>query len=272
MVNNDYYVYVYLDPRKFGEYKYGEYTFSNEPIYVGKGKNGRYKDHLQENQLNNNDNIIKQRKLKKILKEGLTPIIIFVKNNLSEVEALTLEKDVILKIGKIINKNGPLTNLTDGGGGVSGRLITDEFKAEQSERMRNYYSTNPIPDTTRLKISQNLLSKNMRRSAEMKKKISKANKGRVYSDEYLLRMKEIRKGPKLSHRKKYILTNPNNEVFEILGKEELINFINDNDLSVRKIISSVNKGVITSENIKIAKTAKTKNCVGWDVKKIMKDL
>ena len=38
---NDFYVYVWLDPRKPGEYKYGKYMFDHEPIYVGKGYKNR---------------------------------------------------------------------------------------------------------------------------------------------------------------------------------------------------------------------------------------
>ena len=107
-------------------------------------------------------------------------------------------------------------------------------------------------------------------SQETKDKISKANKDRVYCDEYLEHIRKIRKGPKLTHRKKYILINPNKIIFEFLGKKELVNFIHENDLSERKILTSINKGIITIDDVRITKNTeniKSKNCIGWELKK-----
>ena len=41
----EYYVYVYLDPRKSGKFKYAEMLFDFLPFYVGKGKGNRLYDH-----------------------------------------------------------------------------------------------------------------------------------------------------------------------------------------------------------------------------------
>ena len=48
---NNFYTYIYLDVRKPGVYKCGDYVWDYEPFYVGKGKGGRYLDHLKENRL-----------------------------------------------------------------------------------------------------------------------------------------------------------------------------------------------------------------------------
>lgn len=37
-------VYIFLDPRKPGDYNYDEYHFDFEPIYVGIGNKNRTKD------------------------------------------------------------------------------------------------------------------------------------------------------------------------------------------------------------------------------------
>ncbi len=274
-METNFYVYIYLDPRNKGEFIYSGYTFTHEPIYVGKGFGCRDKEHLRDSRLNSTKgNYLKQRKLKKIISVGLTPIIYRIYENLTEEESLIIERMLISKIGRIVSKTGPLTNLTDGGDGVSGRLISDGFRLNQSERMKEYYKNNRITEETREKISKILLDKKMVRSKETKLKISNANKNRVYSEEYLERMKEIRKGSKLTHRKKYILISPDNIIFECVGKEELVKFIHENELSERKILTSVNKGIITINDVRITKNTeniKTKNCIGWEAKKKIKN-
>ena len=120
---NEYYTYLYLDPRKSGEFIYDEFTFNYEPFYVGKGKDDRLKKHLGCYDNNN----LKNNKIKKIIKGGLSPIIIKVYENLSEKIAIEKEIYLIDKIGRSDKLIGPLTNLTDGGEGVSGYKFSQEF-------------------------------------------------------------------------------------------------------------------------------------------------
>lgn len=83
MENNDYYVYVYIDPRNFEEF------------YYGKGKGKRKFAHLKSN-----DNSEKSKRVKEILSLNLNPIIKVIASGLTEKEALLIESTLIWKLGK----------------------------------------------------------------------------------------------------------------------------------------------------------------------------
>lgn len=87
----DYYVYVYIDPRNFEEF------------YFGKGKGSRKLEHLKEE-----GDSEKVQRIKDIQKEGLEPIVKVVARNLSEKDALLIEATLIWKLGKT------LTNVSSG--------------------------------------------------------------------------------------------------------------------------------------------------------------
>lgn len=126
---NDYYIYIYLDPKKFGKYKYGEYEFEYEPFYVGKGKNKRYKNIVGGR---NEDfiNIINE-----IEKFGFEPIVVKLFKNLSEKQSFEIEEKLILEIGRIDLNTGSLINKTSGGQGSSGLKHSEE---ELKKRRKNF--------------------------------------------------------------------------------------------------------------------------------------
>lgn len=95
---NHNYVYIYLDPRKTGNFIYDDLKFDNEPFYVGKGSGRRYTSHLRR--LNCKQNTFKTNKIKKIIKEGLTPIIIKFYTGLTENDSYRIESELIKKIGR----------------------------------------------------------------------------------------------------------------------------------------------------------------------------
>src|SRR5690606_5904397 len=126
-MSNEYYVYIYLDARKCGEFKYGEYEFEYEPFYVGKGKNNKrrlihYRDAINDSIVINSH---KRNKINKIIVEGLKPIIDVLYSGLTEEVSFELEKELISEIGRCDLGTGPLTNKTEGGEGVSGRIISE---------------------------------------------------------------------------------------------------------------------------------------------------
>jgi hypothetical protein len=120
-----YYIYIYLNPLKPGKFNYQDLNFDFEPIYVGKGTGKRIHNHLTSCQNKNNKAGYRRlfyQKLRKIIKSGFSPIIITLKENLSEKEAFVLETELISKIGRRIMKEGPLCNNSKGGEGASGAI------------------------------------------------------------------------------------------------------------------------------------------------------
>jgi len=138
----EFYVYIYLDPRCRKLFTYGQYTFNYEPFYVGKGKNNQYETHLKEAQIQNTTtnhiiNISKLYKIKEILNENIEPIILKIKEKLSEKEAFKLESEIINIIGRTDKSLGPLLNQTDGGEGTTGFIYSDILKIKKSLIMKD---------------------------------------------------------------------------------------------------------------------------------------
>ena len=109
---NNIYLYIYLNPLKKGNYVYGDLSFDYEPFYVGIGVRDRYKSHLSKRSLSVKSH--KNRKIKKILKNNDTPIIIKLYEDLNKTLAYNREIEIIKLIGRYID-GGTLTNQTNGG-------------------------------------------------------------------------------------------------------------------------------------------------------------
>ena len=123
---NKYYIYIYLNPLKKGKYIYGKFQFDHEPFYIGKGKKFRYKEHLYPSRKLREKNHLKQNILNKIKTENKTPIIIKLYDNITEYSAFRLERYLINLIGRRDINKGTLSNMSDGGEGSSGTIMTYE--------------------------------------------------------------------------------------------------------------------------------------------------
>ncbi len=80
---NDYYVYVYIDPR------------NHEEFYYGKGSNSRKDAHLKDK-----SDSEKAKRIRDIQKERLDPTVRVIAQGLSEDQALLVEKTLLWKLGK----------------------------------------------------------------------------------------------------------------------------------------------------------------------------
>ena len=220
-----------LDPRKSGNYVYDKYRFNFEPFYIGKGKGYRIKQHLSPSRLKSPCR--KNSKLKKLISMGLYPIIIKIEQNLTEDEAFYIERRIISIIGRIDNGSGVLTNMTDGGEGVSGHIVSEETRAKMSSAQKGKVAWNKgvkyseetrqkmsitsiafgcggqlrgkkLSKEHREKISKGLMgkTKGVARSWTTKLKIGLANRGKRHSEETKRKISVAKRGMTLSEETK----------------------------------------------------------------------
>ena len=161
---NKYYVYVYL--REDGH--------PPSPYYVGKGKDKRFQARHGRKYTNNGYwNPPKEENIR------------FVKTNLTDAEAIELEKKLIKQYGRKDNNTGILRNFTDGGEGSSGRLV----KQETRELWTKQRTGRKLSKEQCKKISEALKGKNNPNfrcewTVENRKKLSESLKGRVFTEEH----------------------------------------------------------------------------------------
>jgi len=181
---NKYYTYVYLDTRKEGVYKYGEYEFSHEPFYVGKGSGKRYlfSTHKYNTYLMN--------KINKINIESTGTVIHFVSKSLSEQDAFDLEIKLISLIGRKDKKSGPLLNHTDGGDGMSGYKISQETqKKKEASFKKTINAEGYIDPRIGRKFSKEHIAKVIASNLKTKSGIGYINPslGRKHSKEHIVK-------------------------------------------------------------------------------------
>lgn len=107
---------------------------SDLPFYIGKGKEERHKEHFVGYMIETNKgNKHKINTIKKAQREGLEVVSEIILDNLTEAEAHVVEIEYIARYGRRDLGTGCLTNLTDGGEGMSGFVPSEEQRQRQSE-------------------------------------------------------------------------------------------------------------------------------------------
>jgi len=143
----DYYVYVYLDPNDPGDFEYGDLRFTFKPFYIGKGTKDRCYSGIRDK-----GRFYKVSKIKSILKTNKFPIITKIYENISNQEAMEIEKSSIKLIGRNDLGLGPLTNMTDGGDGGPGYLHKEAWKKILSKPVIQYdKKMNPLNEFNSIK-------------------------------------------------------------------------------------------------------------------------
>ena len=171
MQANRFYTYCYINP------------VTDKPFYVGKGCGNRMYSHLAEAKSTSMCNH-KLNTIRKILDDGYEPVIKVVLDNLTEEDAFELEEFLISEIGRRDLGDGPLVNLTDGGEGFSG--FVRDISGENNPNYGNTGEKSALWGRTH--------------SEESKRKMSDAQKGRVFTEEH----KQAMRKPKSEEGRKAI--------------------------------------------------------------------
>lgn len=155
-----FYVYIYLNPNKSGDFFYEGYHFEHEPFYVGKGSNKRAQEHLTIARTDRKTHHVRlKRQIQEILSTNNIPIIAIIKSNIvDENEALETEANLMNLIGTQDKLSGPLLNYKASKGGRKGRKGST-FKKKKS----------PIPKGTKLFLTEQQRTLRSERLTTLKK-------------------------------------------------------------------------------------------------------
>ena len=126
-----YYIYAYRTPIDIEISSMSKIIPQGEYFYIGKGKGRRKYDHLTE-RFEKVANHLKHGVIQKIYKKNEIPIIEILDESDDETYILNQEIFYIKKYGKLIESTGFLTNLTDGGYGISGYKHSEKVKKHWS--------------------------------------------------------------------------------------------------------------------------------------------
>jgi hypothetical protein len=204
METKEFYVYVYLDPRKKGLYVYGDYMFEYEPFYVGKGHGRRYKRHLNKSNYNGSKTH-KNNRIKFLIENNYNIEIVKVKENLLESDAFILEMELIREIGRYDIGVGPLCNHTDGGEGsigcerkTKGKTLEEIHGVEKAKEIRlklseSHKSENPKPKKIPKPRHEWITNK-----GKTLEEIHGVEKAKILKDKIVKNLKINKKGDKLS--------------------------------------------------------------------------
>lgn len=272
----NYFVYALIDPR------------NDLPFYIGKGQikdaSGRYYRRITEHQKNSDEsNPLKKSVASKIFKKLKKIPFKIIKDKITEKEAFDLEISLIKKYGRRDNRTGILTNLTDGGEGISGYEFTPEQKNKISIKNKEYYQHNENPFLGKKHTKQS--RKRMSKSQKKRFKDSEPTfLGRKHTEESRKKMSDIaktrgntlpkeewykygRSGAENKASKTYLFISPNGEVFKVTG--EFKKFIQDNALALTICKKFVDKGVIPTHNAKHNRLTQERiNSSGWEIRKL----
>jgi hypothetical protein len=172
---SEFYTYLYIDPSR------------NEPIYVGKGKGKRAKVHLKRKDMHP-----LTHRLRSMKEKGVTPLIIYLAEGVNEELAHLVETEAISKWGRKDLGQGPLLNLTDGGEGSSGWVMSEATKLKIATQA---LKRGRLSEAHKAAIGAGGIGRTgWNHTSEARAKISSSKSGKALDPEYCRLLSEKKKG------------------------------------------------------------------------------
>lgn len=194
---NDYYIYRYIR------------LDTNTPFYVGKGKGNRYKDTVQN-----------RNKYFKNIVASIAYEVELILEDLTEEQAFPKEIEFI----KLYKDLGYCeTNLTVGGEGVSGLVMSDDSKAKMRDKklgIPNNHKGVKFTQEHKSNLARALTGKVF--SEERKNNISKAKKGKKFTEEHKKALSAGHGGKPRPWKSKKVLCIETNEIYDTVQQASLI--------------------------------------------------
>jgi len=232
------YTYILIDPR------------NDEAFYVGKGVNGRMKVHLQGRGSHGNRKL--QNKILKILSLGLKPIGEKIFEHEDEWPCHANEMAAIAFYGM-----SNLCNLTNGGEGTSGRMLSNELRARlsasQSGAKGFWFGKKQSPGVIAKRAAATTGSKNGNFGKpipqEVRDKISEKLKGKPLSPETVAKMIVVATGkPKsLKHRANISAARKGRKCPELTGSNNGMFGKKQSDENRKKISDKIQQSIASGK-------------------------
>lgn len=153
----------------------------NEPFYIGIGSDETYKRAF---------GLSPRSKFWKSIVAKTEYVVEIMLDGISWDEACKKEQEFIKLYGRRNINSGTLVNLTDGGEGNIGMVVSDETRAKKSEKMRQNYATGKMVITDKRRHDHSLKMKAKYASGE----IVAYNKGRAVTEKMKDHLRLLRIG------------------------------------------------------------------------------